>query len=90
MEMQPLRESGLRQTELAALLGVSRQTIIKSFKSNRAPQRQGRDRLTLRLCAILQQLTAKGILPLTEETEQERRDRVVAKIKTVLHGETHA
>jgi transcriptional regulator with XRE-family HTH domain len=90
MDMQPLRDSGLRQTELAELLGVSRQTIIKSFKTNRAPQRQGRDRLMLRLVAILQQLTAREILPLTEETEQDRRDRVVAKIKKVLHGETHA
>jgi transcriptional regulator with XRE-family HTH domain len=90
MDMQPLRDSGLRQTELAELLGVSRQTIIKSFKNNRAPQRQGRSRLVTRLVAILQQLTARGVLPLAEETEQERRDRVVAKIRQVLHGETHA
>lgn len=90
MDMQPLRDSGLRQTELAALLGVSRQTIIKSFKTNRAPHRQGRDRLMVRLVAILQQLTARGILPLTEETEQDRRDRVVEKIKSVLHPKSDA
>lgn len=90
MDMQPLRDSGLRQTELAELLGVSRQTIIKCFKNNRAPQRQGRDRLVKRLVAILQQLTAKGILPLTEDTEHDRRDRVVGKIKSVLHPKTDA
>jgi predicted transcriptional regulator len=90
MDMQPLRDSGLRQTEVAELLQVSRVTINKCYKTDRAPERKGRSRLVPRLYAILQQLTAKGILPLTEDHDQARRNRVVEKIKTVLHGNSHA
>lgn len=90
MSMKILRESGLRQTELAALLGVTRITVNKCLKKDRPPKNRGRDQTVKRLVAIVQQLTAKGILPMAEDWSSQKRAGVVTKIKSVLHPKVSA
>jgi mono/diheme cytochrome c family protein len=78
-----VEKSGLTKVELAALYGVTRQTI--HYWITVGPPREGgyTDRMAETITEAILNAIAKGILPLTAISKQARTDRVLKMAKTL-------
>jgi transcriptional regulator with XRE-family HTH domain len=85
MSLEVIKNSGLRQkTELECLLGVTRMSLHKYFNGKSSPREEIATRIA-KLTVLIEKLTASGILPLTDKTDEPSRKAIVAKLQSTIH-----